>query len=492
MKNILGVIVLILSIFSYNSKAGPFDTGMTTLKQPNNVTFIGRMWGDEFIYWAETEDGYTFIQSTDGWYYYATLNEQGEYSPTIYKVGINSPPASSYHLERSEARMEEIFQRIQEFTESVKGAGEWFEQKQIEAQNQPVTLKVGMILIEFKDVEHFKSTEPPYNRPNGYLKSDFENMMYSENYWVDPEYHPENEEIFGSFRDYWYQISRSKLRIEGRVVNPADQNGVPVWLTSDTNRVEYINNLDYKTLATEAKNKALDSGWISLTPGDTNYYDKLAIVFAQRTFGTTHLITYADPDSHYIQVSEQCSKELVQNEDYTFTHMGVYAHEFGHNLGFNDEYRQENPPLGWAEEDGMTDTYNFDLMSWGIYNGPLRKGECPATLSPYYRIIANWISSIPLTADTNNFVAEYDNENPKVYRISPISAIEDEHFLFESRGRDGFDKYIPWSPNDTTIQSGNLIVWYHNMKYVYEPTGLVQQIEAELLAQITLGTGHRY
>jgi len=118
-------------------------------------------------------------------------------------------------------------------------------------------------------------------------------------------------------------------------------------------------------------------------------------------------------------------------------------------------------------EDGGTDTYNFDLMSWGLYNGPKRKGECPATLSPYYRIKSNWISSIILPSDVNNFVAEYDYENPQVYRINPVSAIEDEHFLFESRGRDGFDKYIPWDPNDPDPQPGNLLVWYHNMKCVF-------------------------
>jgi len=56
--------------------AGPIDNKMTTINQPNDVTFAGRIWGDEFIYWAETEDGYRFVQASDGWYYYATLAGQ--------------------------------------------------------------------------------------------------------------------------------------------------------------------------------------------------------------------------------------------------------------------------------------------------------------------------------------------------------------------------------------------------------------------------------
>ncbi len=188
------------------------------------------------------------------------------------------------------------------------------------------------------------------------------------------------------------------------------------------------------------------------------------------------MFTYADPDQHYIQVAERSSLELWQNEDWTFTHMGVYAHEFGHNLGFKDEYFGTHPffeDLGSWLEDGGTDTYNFDLMSWGIYNGPLRKGECPSTLSPYYRISKNWISSTLIDSNLNDFLVEYDYENPKIYRINPISAIEDEHFLFESRGKEGFDKYLPWSPNDTINQPGRLIVWYHNMKWIYQPTGFI-------------------
>jgi hypothetical protein len=473
------MIILLIIINNFEIKAGPFDTGIITLLQPDRTEFTGRIWGDEFIYWAETEDGYRFVQSFDGWYYYATLNEHGEYISTVYKVGIDFPLAYSYQLERSQARLEEIQRRIQEFGEAVERSKEWYAQKQAEAdaQGQPsVNLSIGIILIEFPDFPHFSGP----NRPNGYFKTDFENMMFSENgiwYDIDPTNgtpHPENEAIFGSFKEYWYQMSKGKLRVGGKVVNPEDENGVPEWLVANDNRSVYIEFGPYDRLANEAIEKAIVSNWIDTIPGQPNYYDKLVVVFAGTVVVYPNLFTYTDPDQNYIQVAERSSLELWQNEDYSFTHIGVYAHEFGHNLGFKDEYAGAHPFLddfgSWLE-DGGTDTYNFDLMSWGIYNGPLRKGECPATLSPYYRISKNWISPIFINRDLDNFLVEYDFENPKVYRINPISAIEDEHLLFESRGREGFDKYLPWSPNDTINQPGRLIVWYHNMKWVYEPTG---------------------
>jgi len=93
MKIIIRICLLAIPLFTFfnNLTAAPFDTGMITLMQPNEKTFTGRIWGDEFIYWAETQNGYRFVQSLDGWYYYATLDQNGEYAPTIYKVGIVSP-----------------------------------------------------------------------------------------------------------------------------------------------------------------------------------------------------------------------------------------------------------------------------------------------------------------------------------------------------------------------------------------------------------------
>lgn len=99
MKNLLKILLCVFILpTGMEIKPAPFDTGMITLRQPNDITFTGRIWGDEFIYWMETEDGYLFVETFEGWYYYATLDQNGEYAPTNYKVGIDSPLVSSYKL----------------------------------------------------------------------------------------------------------------------------------------------------------------------------------------------------------------------------------------------------------------------------------------------------------------------------------------------------------------------------------------------------------
>jgi M6 family metalloprotease-like protein len=451
------ILVLIFLPNNFNLQAAPFDTGIITLTQPNDVTFVGRIWGDEFFWWAETESGYRFVQSGDGWYYYAELDANGEFAKTTNRVGIDSPPVGSYQLERTQTRIDEIKQQIEEFNEQIELNRQWFAQKQAEVQGQSVALKVGIILIEFADTSHYRNSQ--INRPDGYLTMDFDSLMFSYNYWYEPDPqpespHPENEAVFGSFRDYWDQISRGKLKIIGKVVNPDnDSNGVPDWLKASGTR-QYYSLFGGHILAQEAYDSALASGYISEEPTDSNYYDNFAVVYALEAIMSIRPGGFLNRNIFYL--AERSGPNLFGGspQEKSFSHIGTYLHEFGHNLGFYDEY------IGWTE-DGETDLYNFCLMAWGCYNGPDRKAACPSTLSPFYRIDKTWVTPDTLTADTNNFVVQYDYGNPKLYRINPIEATYDEHYIIETRNRDGFDLYIPSDPADTVNQPGQLIVWQH-------------------------------
>jgi len=472
MKNLLKILLAVFIFFNANEiKPAPFDTGMNELQQPDETSFIGRIWGDEFFWWAETEDGYRFVQSGDGWYYYAQLDENGEFTATEYKVGIDDPPSESYQLERTQARIDEINQLVKEFNEQIELNRQWFAQKQAEAQGQPITMKVGIILIEFTDVKHYKSPPPPFgNRPDGYYTADFDSMMFSINYWNDAQRHPEEEEIFGSFRDYWEQMSLGKLKIEGRVANPdMDQDGVPDWLTANHTKEHYYNSNILDELSNEAITKALNANYIdTINTNAPNYFDKLVIVYA----GVARLGGALRVNGHriggkYIFLAERSSYKLYHSISWSFTHIGVYAHEFGLNIGFWDEYYKESvlPFENNPSDRYPTDIYNFCLMAFGIYNGPLNKGECPATLSTYYRIDKEWVTPIVLATDLENFIVEGDYYNPKFYRIDPINATNDEHFILENKKHIGFDLYIPGNPADTVDQPGRLLLWHHMVDF---------------------------
>ncbi len=476
MKYAIKILLIVFFIVSCSLEilSAPFDTGMSLLQQPNGVTFTGRIWGDEFIYWAETQDGYRFVQSGDEWYYYATLNVQGEYTATTYKVGIDTPPASSYQLARTQARIDEINLQIQQFNAQIELNWQWYAQKQVEAdaQSQPsVNLRIGIILIEFQDIKHYK-TGPQGVRPNGYYKSDFENMMFSEDYWIGSGIespHPEGEEVFGSFRDYWYQISRGKLRVGGQVVNPIDHNGVPIWLTATYSRAYYVDTYaGFTILGNEAIQMAIDSGYISTTQGDSNYYDNLAIIYARNpVVGYTSTVG-GYPNTNWYILGEQ-SGAVIYGSNKSFTHIGLHLNSFGVNLGFYDgtlDLNVYNP----------TDNYRFDLMGLGWFNGPNFKAECPATLAPYFRLKKNWVEAIPIELDTSNFIVEYDYQNPKLYYIDPIGGYRDMHYIFETRKREGFDAYIPEPPGTYQNQPGTLLIWQHNVQFFASGNSQIDKI----------------
>lgn len=442
-------------------RAAPFDTGYREWAQPGDkATFVARAWGDEFFSWMETSDGYRIVIGDDCWYYYATLDERGEFAPSSARVGIDSPPSESYHLERSPSRIAEIEQWLALANEQTEQARRWFAEQQAANPGSPVVLRIGVIFAEFQDIRHYVDTRPTPTRPFGYYKSDFDNMLFSENFWYEPSDtnhspHPERELVFGSFRDYWYQMSRGQLIIEGTLLNPPDANGVPRWVMIG-NRANY----HYPVLM---KPDVLHSYMDSLRanpPGtwpDTAGYHKVIIIYAQNDVATL-LITHAG-DRSYIQVPERSSAELYRGTNFSFSHIGTYAHEFGHDIGFGDEYASRER----YNDDGRTCLFNFDLMAWGIYNGPDRKGACPATLSPYYRIDKGWISSTTLTRDTTNFTIAYNYNNPNIYRINPAGGVSNEHYLIETRLRHGFDTYIPTSPDSFMYQPGTLLVWHHGI-----------------------------
>ncbi len=81
MKTVRNAMATLFTLISLANvlHAAPFDTGFVQWTQPNGTTtFTARYWGDEFAWWFETQSGHRLIQSSNGWYYYATLNESGE------------------------------------------------------------------------------------------------------------------------------------------------------------------------------------------------------------------------------------------------------------------------------------------------------------------------------------------------------------------------------------------------------------------------------
>ena len=119
--------------------------------------------------------------------------------------------------------------------------------------------------------------------------------------------------------------------------------------------------------------------------------------------------------------------------------LGVYCHEFGHNLGLPDMYDTHT---------GKSRMGGWELMDKGLWNGKPAGSE-PAELSAWSRNRLGWLP--------NDNIVTYDNASDQLATMEPleetptngsISAVivpiaSKEYYLFENREPISNDAYLP-------------------------------------------------
>lgn len=442
------VILFGLLLFNNVIFSSLIDTGFIKWKQPNGVEFKARLWGDEFFYWMQTNNGYMIVDSPEGWYYYAMLDEDGEYTATTSRVGVDKAPAISKELKRTSKRITKINEEI-ELVNNQRSE----KRKSIisSAMGDGTTKKLGVVLIDFPT----KRRDSSANDNNGYYKAEFENMIFSNGSYFGTTPHPENEDVFGSLRDYYAEMSVNSYQITGKnnqphIVNPQDPNNpnLPEWLVLDY-EMSY-----YESLETWGINGFLQVIYNEAvaTYGSTEMgsYDVICFIYGGgvRTGGNFRPKT---------RLEKYCMGEYEYG---SFAHIGTHAHEYAHAaLGAHDEF----------EGDPDINPKNYSLMSAGMYNGPLYHSSCPAPLSPNYRIDYGWINPIVIIPDVTNKPIYYSSPTPNYYKVN-IPASE-EYFILEIRQGTGFDEYTP--RKDGLNVNGGVLIWH------IDPTDLFDYVEVE-------------
>jgi len=457
--------VFVFLFLSIKLIPAPFDSGMISWTQPDGTFFIAQLIRDEFTLTFTTNDGYEIREGTDGWFYYATKDNNGKIIPGDLKVGKGIFPTLPQDLTLGATAQYEIDQRKLDFQQGLLDAEAWYSQKIVEANGELVKIHVGVILVDFADHRHYTGLD----YPNGYPTHYFNNMLFSQNTYIDLEgghdIHPDKEPVFGSMRDYLNQQSCGKLDITGKkvdgldvytneILNPSDPSGFPQWLYLNGSKDYWdtvvdggVTKIPYDQL-TQLVKQQLN---VDLIVGNKKVYDKLILIYAGDV-GRKQLWP-ATTNGQISQIGEQYENFI--DEPPRFTHIGTYCHEFGHLLGAPDE-GLGNVRLGY-----------WDLMDIGTWNGPERKGECPAGYDPYYKIKWKWVTPNYFNESPSNQTqtVQYNYNSPKYYKLdSPIDPLE--YFLIENRGRNGFDRYTPNNfnytpPNNVDVNSnlGGLMIW---------------------------------
>ena len=82
------IFVLLSEVFISPSTAVPAAPITIEFQQPDGTTFDGKIKGDEWLHWHETEDGYSVIKDkATGWWYYAIPDEVEGIQMSTYPAG---------------------------------------------------------------------------------------------------------------------------------------------------------------------------------------------------------------------------------------------------------------------------------------------------------------------------------------------------------------------------------------------------------------------
>jgi immune inhibitor A len=117
--------------------------------------------------------------------------------------------------------------------------------------------------------------------------------------------------------------------------------------------------------------------------------------------------------------------------------IGVWCHEFGHDLGWPDLY--DATTLGGGANLG---TGNWCLMSTGAYGGDNRTPSRPTHPCAWAKLDAGWVTQENLVADGDHTFHPIETSR-RAYRLWYQGEDSDEFFLLENRQRLGFDAGLP-------------------------------------------------
>jgi len=392
-KSLRYLITFLFFIFPLWISAAYFSFLPQTLTQPDGSIISCFASGDEFVNWYHDADGYSIIEGSDAYYYYAIQN--GDYAkPSVYRV--NSVNPATVGLSKWVKLSKNIYdQNRKAFYQLPK--------KSSKAPHSG-TLNNITVFIKFSDQTEFASHRSVFNNkfnqsPGTSLKSYYTEASYN-NLNINTTYYPvcANDTnisyVDSNPRDYYL---------------PYDVNTNPIGYTSDRTEREH-------TLLANAINaiaSQVDPG-LNLDGDGDGFVDNVCFIIRGGNSAWADLLWahrwWLSTQTVYIngfQVSDYTFQPESQNDVQTI------CHEMFHALGAPDLYHYSY--------DGFSPVGNWDLMESGFgHMGAFMKWKYSGN---------TWIPSIPeittsgtytlhpLTSSTNNCYKIASPNSPGEYFI---------------------------------------------------------------------------
>jgi len=441
MHRILAIIVF-FSLFPFVIQGAYFSYQPYTIQQPDGETIECFVSGDEFFNFLHDAEGYTIIQSPDGYFYYG-IEYNGIVIPSSYKINTVLP--SKIGLKKWAKISQEEYNKKKNFmnsssSKSTKGPSSG-------------TINSLVIYIRFSDDTEFTTTRSAYDAKfnaasTSSLKNYFKEVSYDMLDIVSHHY-----PICALSTNLSYQDTYPR-----NYYQPYNASTNPNGYVDDDDR-----ELREHTLLVNAVNgvKSEVPTALNIDADNDNRVDNVSFIIRGNSGAWAELL-WAHRWSLNSQTVNINGKQVW---DYTFepenqTNVSTLCHEMFHVVGAPDLYRYS--------QDGFNPVGAWDLMASGFVH--------MSAFMKWKYTNQTWINSIPeITTPGTYTLFPVTSPVNNAYRIaSPNNP--DEYFVLEYRKKEGlYETNVPGSGIviyriNTTAGNGNA-GGPPDEVYLYRPNG---------------------
>jgi len=413
----------------------------TQLVQPNGEVLNLFITGDEFYRRVHDSEGYSIVQGSDGWYYYALYDaEKDELVPSSYLV------TTSQNIELTMAKgltisHEKYMERRRAYFEPTgctpSGAAKNSILKDLADAKSTQQMNNIVICIGFSDTEgmsnSFSFVNGMFNTNAGNNMRDyFSTMSYGKLDLVSSFYPPANGDLLRFYKD---SQPRNYYRPYHATTNPIGyQNG-----NEETSREH--------ALLRNAVNW-VNANWpvstsLNLDINNDGHCDFISFVVYGTTGEWNELLwphkwsLYSSP-AVYLNGKRVYDYNFELDGNPTYFNSNVFCHEGYHVLSAPDLYH-------YYDYTDIRACYSWDIMDYSYLTKP-------QSMSAYMKYeYGNWVTSLP-TATLNKTYElfpfyNYDGSNPDkqvMFKI-PMTGTSSQYSVVEYRKKAGtnYDYYLP-------------------------------------------------
>ena len=394
---------------------------------PDGTNITITLKGDENVNWATSEDGYTLLRNSDGYFEYAILDD----SKSLILSGIRANNVDVRSLDET-SFLSGIKKDLRYSSEQISYLFQINNMRKSVFRNNDDNNRTSERV--FTGVKSFPVILVGFQgKPFTKTQSEFEALLNQPNYTGNG--------MNGSLFDYFSDASYNNLLFTCDIYGPYTLAG-PI--------TDYDDECggDPREMAKEAIQFAFADGCnFALYDYDNDgYVDGTHIIFAgygqegglppcQAIWSHASGFSPLYLNGKYVY-RYSCSPELRGTTGSNITYIGVIAHELGHIFGLPDLYDTD-----YAGSGGQSvDMGSWCLMAYGSWGDD---GRTPSLPMAWCRNDLGWINCITLASTPDNITLPNPQNEGITYRINTTTT--NEYFLLENRQKIGRDASVPGS-----------------------------------------------